>query len=130
MIAFHRGNSGRIEWRWVACVTLAYSQSRATGSGRGSWEHTSHSLFVCIKPLLESPFKRAASAALWLRAWRDTSGRPATPSLLLEGLHCTEHGNEEGNLYDDATSTEQQTITCTQAQNKEHTHKHTKKKLK
>lgn len=35
---FHTGNSGRIEWRCVACVTLARSQSRGTGSGRGSWE--------------------------------------------------------------------------------------------
>lgn len=34
---FHTGNSRRIEWRCVACVTLARSQSRGTGSGRGSW---------------------------------------------------------------------------------------------
>lgn len=29
-----RGNSGWIEWGCVACVTLACSQSRGTGSGR------------------------------------------------------------------------------------------------
>ncbi|KAK9515113.1 hypothetical protein VZT92_025783 [Zoarces viviparus] len=32
---FHRGNSGWIEWSCVACVTLARSQSRGTGSVNG-----------------------------------------------------------------------------------------------
>lgn len=58
---FHRGNSGWIERRCVACVTLARSQSRGTGSGQGSWEDTSPPLFVCIKPLSDTSFKWRAS---------------------------------------------------------------------
>lgn len=58
---------GGLRGRCVACVTLARSQSRGTGSGRGSWEDTSPPLFVCIKPLSDTSFKWPAEhKPLWL----------------------------------------------------------------
>lgn len=58
---FHRGNSGWIERRCVACVTLANSQSTGAGSGQRSREDTNPPLFVCIKPLSDTSFRRPAS---------------------------------------------------------------------
>lgn len=77
---FHRGyNSGWIERRCVACVTLARSQSRGTGSGQGSREDTSPPLFVCIKPLSDPSFKWPASTG---RSDGELGGTCQSASLL------------------------------------------------
>lgn len=47
-------------------------RAEGTGSGKGSWEHTSHPLFVCIKPLSHTLFKWPASTGpsdSELRGW-------------------------------------------------------------
>lgn len=86
---FHRADSGWIEWGCVACVTLACSQSRGTGSGQWSWEDTSPPLFVCIKPLLDSSFKWTSKhRPLWQRAWRDMSQDFSAASLSFNWLDC------------------------------------------